>query len=142
MMNTKTKSAIIIISTLLIGMILGSLITGSFMKNRAFDRIAELRNERGFVKRIERIIRPDAAQQARVREILAQHFEKMHRLGEEIRVTFKTMNDSLIKDLEPILRPEQIERFKKRMDRMRRFGPPPGKPHRRPFREGERRENN
>jgi hypothetical protein len=134
-MNVKLKSIIVIVSTLLIGMVLGSVITAAFVKNRAFDRIAEMRNERGFVKRIERLIQPDEDQKEKVREILVEHFDKMHLLGEEMRITFKTMNDSLIKDLEPILHPEQIERFKKRMERMKRFGGPPGKPHRPPFRD-------
>jgi len=134
-MKVKTKSVIVIVSTLIIGMILGSVITAAFIKNRAFDRMAELRNERGFVRRIERIIQPDENQEQKVREILGKHFEKMHQLGEEMRITFKTMNDSLIKDLEPILHPEQIERFKKRMERMKRFGGPPGKPHGPPFRD-------
>jgi hypothetical protein len=134
-MNVKLKSAIVIMSTLIIGMVLGSVITAAFMKNRAFDRIAEMRNERGFVNRIERLIQPDEQQKEKVREILARHFEKMHQMGEEMRITFKSMNDSLIKDLEPILNPEQIERFKTRMERMKRFGGPPGKPHRPPFRD-------
>jgi hypothetical protein len=134
-MNVKLKSIIVIVSTLLIGMVLGSVITAAFVKNRAFDRIAEMRNERGFVKRIERLIQPDEDQKEKVREILVEHFDKMRQLGEEMRITFKTMNDSLIKDLEPILHPEQIERFKKRMERMKRFGGPPGKPHGPPFRD-------
>ena len=134
-MNVKLKSTIVIVSTLLIGMVLGSVITAAFVKNRAFDRIAEMRNERGFVKRIERLIQPDEEQKEKVREILVKHFDKMHQLVEEMRITFKTMNYSLIKDLKPILHPEQIERFKKRMERMKRFEGPPGKPHRPPFRD-------
>jgi hypothetical protein len=137
MMNVKTKSIIVIVSTLLIGMVLGSVITAAFIKNRAFDRIADMRNERGFVNRIERLIQPDEEQKGKVREILVRHFEKMHMLGEEMRINFKAMNDSLIKDLGPILHPEQIERFKKRMNRMKRFGGPPGKPHRPPLRDRE-----
>jgi hypothetical protein len=135
MMNVKLKSTIVIVSTLIIGMVLGSVITAAFIKNRAFDRIAELRHERGFVNRIERLIQPEEEQKEKVREILALHFDKMHVLGEEMRINFKAMNDSLIKDLEPILHPEQIERFKKRMERMKRFEGPPGKPHRPPFRD-------
>ena len=141
-MNVKLKSTIVIVSTLLIGMVLGSVITAAFIKNRTFDRIAELRNERGFVKRIERLIQPDEEQKEQVRGILVRHFDKMHVLGEEMRINFKAMNDSLIKDLGPILHPEQIERFKKRMERMKRFGGPPGKPHRPPFRDRKPREVN
>ncbi len=67
-MNVKYKSILIISATLIIGMILGSVITASFLKNRAFNRIAEWRNERGFVNRIERIIQPDKEQVAMVRK--------------------------------------------------------------------------
>ncbi len=52
-----------------------------------------------------------------------------------MRINFKTMNDSLLQELEPVLRPDQLERFKRRMDRMKRFDGPPGKPRRPPFRD-------
>ena len=130
-MNVKLKSILVISATLIIGMILGSLITATFLKNRAFDRIADWRTERGFVQRIEGIIQPDDTQKEPIKQILIRHFEKMHKLGEKIRFNFEAMNDSLIKDLEPVLRPDQIARFKQRMERMKRFGGPPGR-HRRP----------
>ncbi len=130
-MNVKFKSILVISTTLIIGMILGSLITATFLKNRAFDRIADWRTERGFVQRIERIIQPDESQKEQINKILIRHFEKMHELGEKIRFNFEAMNDSLIKDLEPVLRPDQITRFKQRMERMKRFGGPPGR-HGRP----------
>jgi len=130
-MNVKLKSILVISATLIIGMILGSLITATFIKNRAFDRIADWRTERGFVQRIERIIQPDDTQKEQIKQILIRHFEKMHKLGEKMRLNFGAMNDSLIKALEPVLRPDQITRFKQKMERMKRFGGPPGR-HRRP----------
>lgn len=130
-MNVKLKSILVISATLIIGMILGSLITAAFIKNRAFDRIADWRTERGFVQRIERIIQPDDAQKEQIKHILIRHFEKMHELGEKMRFNFEARSDSLIKDLEPVLRPDQITRFKERMERMKRFGGPPGR-HGRP----------
>ena len=133
-MNVKTKSILVISGTLIIGMILGSLITAAYLKNRAFDRIADWRSERGFVQRIERIIQPDEAQQEPVRQILMRHFSKMDQLGEQMRGNFEAMNDSLIKELETVLTPEQISRFKKKMERMKR----PGRhrrPHGKPMRE-------
>jgi hypothetical protein len=135
MVTTKWKSILIIAGTLIIGIIIGSLFTATFLKNRAFDRIAELRQERGFVQRIERIIKPDADQEKQVQQILTNHFDRMRRMGEEMRLNFKAANDSLIKELEPVLRPEQLERFKRRLERMKRFGGPPGPPHRPPHRD-------
>ena len=121
-MNIKLKSGILIVSTLIIGMILGSVITGAVLRNRMFDRMDDLRTERGFKDRIERIIRPDEDQRERVNQILARHFERMEKIGFQMRRNFKVMNDSLIQDLSQVLRPEQLERFKERMEKMRRFG--------------------
>lgn len=134
-MNTKTKSSLVIIGTLLIGMVLGSVITGAVMRNRVFDRMERLRTMDGFRHRMEKIIQPDEDQRAKVHEILKEHFSRMQRLGETMRQDFEARNDSLYKELDEVLRPDQIERLKDRMKRLRRFAPPGGDhrpPHDRP----------
>ena len=137
-MNTRTKSSLVIIGTLLIGMVLGAVITGAVMRNRVFDRMERLRTVEGFRHRMERIIQPDEDQRAKVNEILEEHFSRMHRLGEVMRQDFETRNDSLYQELEVVLRPDQIERLKQRMKKLRRFAPPggrPGTPHEHPPRD-------
>jgi len=106
-------------------MILGSIITGAVLKNRVINRMADLRTERGFIHRIERIIEPDESQKEIVHDILTRHFDKIHQFGENMRKNFESQGDSLFKELENVLRPEQLGRFKERMDRMRKFGKPP-----------------
>ena len=123
-MNTRTKSSLVIIGTLLIGMILGAVITGGIMRNRVFDRMERLRTAEGFKHRMEKIIQPDEDQRAKVNEILEEHFSRMQRLGDVMRQDFETRNDSLYQELEQVLRPDQIERLKQRMERLRRFAPP------------------
>jgi len=131
-MNNKVKSTLILVTTLVIGMILGSVLTLALTKNRIYNRLADLRTEPGFVRHLERMIDPDAGQREKVHEILIDHFERMHRVGREMRMQFKVMNDSLFQDLEKVLRPEQIEQLKDRMERMKRFSRPPGPPRHRP----------
>jgi hypothetical protein len=135
-MNVKLKSGLILVSTLILGMILGSVITGSILRNRVFDRMDALRTERGFVDRIERIIQPDENQREKVNQILSRHFNRMEKIGAEMHKNFTALNDSLIQDLSEVLRPDQLEHFKSRMERMRKFGPPRGRPdHRKHMRD-------
>jgi hypothetical protein len=134
-MNVKLKSGLILVSTLILGMILGSVITGSILRNRVFDRMETLRTERGFVDRIERMIRPDEDQREQVHQILSRHFDRMKEIGTRMHKNFEAMNDSLLQDLNKVLRPEQLERFKSRMERMRRFGPPGRPGHKKPARD-------
>jgi hypothetical protein len=138
-MNVKLKSGIILTATLILGMVLGSLITGKVMRNRVYDRLEALRTERGFVDRIERLIRPDDHQREEVNRILSRHFGRMREVGKQMHEEFDAINDSLVQDLSQVLRPEQLERFKKRLKKMRRFGPPGRPGHRKPMRD--KREN-
>ena len=68
-MRIETRSALILLATLLIGALLGALITGALAQRR-ISRVAEMR-ERGFGMHIERIIQPkDEAQREAIRAVL------------------------------------------------------------------------
>jgi hypothetical protein len=135
-MNLKVKSSLIIIVTLIIGIVLGIIITQSFFRPpRIIDRIAELRSPEGFMDKFEKIINPDESQKEKIRYILQNHFEKMHNQSLEFRDRFKNLNDSLRADLNPILNDEQKERLDKMTERFRQherdgFGPRPPHPQR------------
>ena len=103
-MNLKLKSSLIIIITLIIGMVLGGLIVGTFLKkDRIRDRIAHLRKPEGFVQRFERIIEPDSTQRERIRDILKAHFDRVEKTSFHFREKMMILNDSLRMELEPIV---------------------------------------
>ena len=122
-MELKYKSSLIIILTLLIGMILGSVITFTFMKRSRprIDRIASLRTQHGFIERFERIVQPDGQQREQLRIILQKHFDRMQDVGAQYRIHFFSLTDSLKKDIEPILTSEQKERLEGHLKRFKEF---------------------
>ena len=132
-MNLKVKSSLIIIVTLIIGIVLGIILSQLFFRPpRMIDRIAELRSPEGFLERFERIINPSESQKDKIREILNKHFERLHDQSQKFRDQFVELNDSLRIELEPILNDAQKERLDKMVERFRDhdmgdFGPRP--PH-------------
>ena len=121
-MKTKTKTLLLLICTLLIGIILGALIHDAFLRNHVKRRFEHMRSSEGFIARFERIIEPTEEQQSALQEILKRHFLKMNRFLHE----FPPQMDSLITDLETVLTDEQIKKLKE--SRMFNRPPHPGKP--------------
>jgi hypothetical protein len=127
-MNTKTKSIFVIIGALLIGIIIGAM--GSTMLRRDLfeDRIARFRTPEGFTQRLIEVIQPDPAQREAVEQIMAKHHKKMIEIRNQGHELIKSHADSLLKDLEPVLKPDQLERLKKKlMERPPRPGKPGGR---------------
>ena len=118
-MNLKVKSSIIIVSTFILGMVVGIILMRSvFPPPKMIDRIAEGRTPKGFMDRFERIIDPTESQREEIEKILQRHFERMHNQSVKFRDHFKQMNDSLRIELNPILSDEQKERLDKFENRM------------------------
>ena len=124
-MNTKTKSTLVIIGALFIGIIIGAMGSTMFRRSLFEDRIARFRTPEGFTQRLIEVIQPDSAQREAVNEIMTKHHKKILEIGRQGRELIKSHTDSLLKELEPVLRPDQLERLKERL--MRR-PPRPGKP--------------
>jgi hypothetical protein len=111
-MNTKTKSTLVLIGVLLIGIVIGAL--GSSMIRRSMweERVARFRSPEGFSERLVHIIKPDPAQEEKVRQILLKHHDKMEKITEASRAMIKLHADSLLIDLQPVLNPDQLARLK------------------------------
>ena len=145
-MNLKVKSSLIIIVTLIIGMVLGVILTRFFFRPpNMFDKMSALRSPEGFVERFEKIIDPSDSQKEKIRYILQLHFERIHSQSQQFRNHFIELSDSLRADLDPILNEEQKERLDKMEERFREhnrpgFGPRPPHPNRKFPKE--RQENN
>lgn len=123
-MTDRTKSALLIVATLVIGMVLGSLVTGA-IANRRLDSLAEARGRMSafFVDAIE----PESEEQAEaIRKVLDGAAPRFKEIFESTRGEMKRLSDSVMAELDPILTDAQKERLEKRMRFRPRRPPPPG----------------
>src|SRR5690606_16708428 len=76
-MSPRTKSVLIIIATLLIGVVVGALLNARLAERR-IERIASMRSERGFVRYMEHIVQPhDDEQRQALRDVLERAGQRM-----------------------------------------------------------------
>ena len=69
-MTARTKSTLLLLGTLLIGMLLGVFVHTLMVQNR-IERIASLRSQAGFVRFMGNMIEPtDDAQRRAIRDVL------------------------------------------------------------------------
>lgn len=137
-MNDRTKSALLLVATLAIGMVLGSLITGA-VANRRLDDLADARGRMGafFLRAIE----PESEEQAEaIRAVLDGAAPRFREVFESTREEMKHLSDSVLAELDPILTVEQKQRLEERM-RLRLRRPPIGPDGRPRFRDGPRPES-
>jgi hypothetical protein len=140
-MTDRTKSALLIGGTLVIGMILGGLFNAALV-NRRFDEVARLGSPRGLAFRIEEVIQPESEEQAEaIRAVVDEAAPKFMEVFVDSRERMRMLVDSIMAELEPLLTEEQLQRLRSDM-RMRseappfmrgpgfgpRDGPPPGEP--------------
>jgi len=116
-MNTKTKSTIVLIGVLLIGIVIGALGSSLIRRSMWEDRVARFRSPEGFSERLIHIIKPAPGQEEQVRQILLKHHEKMEKITEVSRAMIREHADSLLIDLQPVLNPEQLDRLKDMLHR-------------------------
>lgn len=110
-MNARTRSTVILVGTLILGMLLGALLTNLYFERRV-GRMKALRTEEGFIRTYEDVIRPDEGpQKEKVREILRRSAPRFQRTFEEHRSEFRRMVDSLHAELNPLLTPDQRGRL-------------------------------
>ncbi len=126
-MKVRTKSTLIVVGTLMIGMVLGALLTGTFLIHR-LKSIQEMRTSAGLTEEILKVIEPyDATQEADIRHILNEKTVKIEDLRlrytnealDSIRFVIQELQDAL----NPILSIDQqnrlnsrIEQFQNRVD--------------------------
>ena len=126
-MNIKTKTAIIIMVTLLIGIAIGSVgRTALFRNNRKGER-PPLKPEM-IVNWTERRLELTKEQKPIVRPILEAHSKTIFEMNSRHREEMKASMDSLIASLSGILTEEQLEKLKQPRfgGRMKPRGPRPG----------------
>jgi hypothetical protein len=114
-MNLQIKPTLIIIGTLLLGIVLGVLISGTFAEQR-FRRMHSMMRPHGFAEDLIQVIQPNDEQQRQ--EIMAviettdlRIQDLMGQSREEIRSTV----DSMAAQLQPLLTDEQKARLEKHL---------------------------
>ncbi len=123
----ETRSALILLATLLIGALLGALITGALAQRR-ISRVAEMR-ERGFGMHIERVIEPrDEEQRKAIRAVLGVAAQRNQEIMRGAREQLGNQLRQMREELFPLLDEEQRQRLESAAEGFRRGGlrGPPG----------------
>ena len=124
-MNPRTKSALLLTLTLLIGMVLGALLNARLAEQR-IERIAFLRSSQGFIRFMNRAIVPrDEAQQAAIHAVLERAAMRMADHLYETRTEMRAIIDSTQAELRSILTTEQMNQLEESLRIRQRNGPGP-----------------
>jgi len=120
--SPRTKSVLLLVVTLLLGIVLGGVLTGWWVQNRA-DRVRALRTPSGFVERVvERVEPTSAAQRDSVEVIARRAARQLERLRRSHRQQTMTVLDSMRVELRTVLSEEQINTLDRRLQRRHRGG--------------------
>lgn len=122
-MKTRTKSAFVLLGTLVIGVILGVLLQTAIQNNR-MERVRSLRDRGALPDVIIGVVNPrDAAQEIAIREIVMryeeQHSTRIRGYWEARSELFDAMHQELVGS---VLSTDQIEALDKWRERNRRSG--------------------
>ena len=120
-MSTRTKTILILVATLVVGILLGVLGSGAAANKRERD-LVELRSERGLANRIESNLSSLTDEQRReVRKIVESHAPVMDSLRLRHRDEIFDHMASMRQELAAVLTPEQIRAIERRIG-LRRSG--------------------
>jgi len=133
-MNIRAKSRLLLVFTLFIGIALGVLIDRTMIHQSFEKRIERMQSPGIFRSNFERLIEPNESQVVIVKQIVEKYSKRLFEHVQRTRQEMTAIMDSLKAELEPVLTPEQKERFEQRLHRLRR--PPFGRPGRKPGRRG------
>lgn len=118
-MTARTKSTLLLLGTLLIGMLLGVFVHTLMVENR-IERLTSLRSQAGFVKFMDKMIEPtDDAQREAIRDVLEGTAERLGVHHAESREAVEEIMESFRASVDSLLTEEQIDALNERMERMR-----------------------
>ena len=128
-MNSKLKNSLILVGTLLIGLVLGVLISGRVMHSK----VANFRNfytEQGFNRQIMNVIRPTEQQRKQLQPVFRAQAKRNHDLFIQCRENHRDLMEQFKQELNQYLTAEQMKRLERMEMRTRRNQPenfpPPG----------------
>ncbi len=133
-MNTKSKYTLSLVSVLVIGLILGVLLSGLLIRNRV-RHLQGYYTEQGFRLEFMRVLRPSPDQMKRMRPVLMNYGQQNRDNMMEYRKRQRELMLDLRHDLQPILNSAQNQRLRLLQNRWnRRFFDRRGPGHRGPMR--------
>ncbi len=110
-MKARTKSALLLITTLVVGGLVGAVTTGAIVNNR-LDQLEKMRRPGGFADKLIQVIEPtDEAQDAQIRAALDRSHERFEAIRRECRGLYVAHRDSMRADLAPVLTSDQQTRL-------------------------------
>ncbi len=120
-MSTKTKTLLIILGTLVIGVAIGALGSGVMRHNR-LEKFERMDHSRRFLHAMENIIQPDTEQKAEIESVMEKYSNQMVDIRERHQGEITTILDSMRNALDGLLTDEQKNRlqthFEKSANRM------------------------
>ncbi|MCF8364773.1 MAG: hypothetical protein K9H16_03275 [Bacteroidales bacterium] len=132
----KTKSILIVASTLIIGFIIGFLANG-FLTRQKFESFVRQGSHDAFKFRMMDIIHPDESQVKDIEPILEDFAREAHQNIESSKEQMKVLHEELMDALKPYLNNDQLERLDRANERFREvWERPKGPPHSRPHGQG------
>jgi hypothetical protein len=119
-MNPRFRSALLLLVTLVIGMILGALIHSSVRDHRMKRGAGFMRSEENFVQSFEKTIGPVDEQQAEeIRVVLTEAAPGVISQWKANQTEIRSQLDVMQEKLSPILDEDQLERLQNRFSRRR-----------------------
>jgi len=122
-MKIETRTAVILLTTLLLGVLLGAVGGGTMAAERR-ARLDEMRRPGGFVEQVEEVVRPrDQAQRAALRPVIEATARRNQQIVRGANARLRAELDSMRARLAPRLDAAQRERLDRFLPPP--FGPPP-----------------
>jgi hypothetical protein len=109
-MNVKTKTALIIIATLIIGIAIGAMLNRALLQHR-IKRTFSYRNPDRLPVFYERILDPNVEQTQKIRSILKKHAVTISKIRNNYQEEMLAANESFKTELDPLLTPAQKRRL-------------------------------
>lgn len=114
-MNLQVKPSLIILGTLLIGIILGVLLSGALIRER-HHRIEAMLGPPRFAERIIKVVKPrDVEKRKAIAAIVEKTSLRIRDLTRETRTGMHAVVDSMFSELKPLLNEEQSKRLEKHL---------------------------
>jgi len=128
-MSLQVKPSLIIVGTLLLGMVIGTLVSSVFV-NQRFDRIRDMMGPHAFPRHILETIGPlEDEQRDAVFEVVERAADRIRNESSGTRVRIHAVLDSMVIELEPLLTDQQLQELKRKIGERRKFmHRPHGKP--------------
>ncbi len=121
-MNLQIKNSLILAGTLILGIIIGVLISGRVIHSRV-ENMRNFYTEQGFNRQIMKVIKPTEEQKKQLRPLFREQAKKNHELFTECRNKRKVLMEQFKSELEGYLTDEQMLRLEKMENNMRKNHP-------------------